>query len=241
MDIKPVIGITTQNDNPQSLWERPYVRDYVISIERAGGQVRLLPAGGFDESLMEVFSSLDGLLLSGGGDMDPIRFNGLPHPTVEGVDLERDGMELKLVDMAVFYGLPIFGICRGIQVMNVALGGTLYTDLPDQLGTTIAHSTENELPKDTINHTVQVLPETWLSAVTRQNDLPVNSRHHQGLLTLAGNLQVMAVAPDGLVEAVNLPDHPFGVGVQWHPENLLNDPYSIKLFSLFVQAAKDLM
>ena len=239
MHKKPIIGITTRNEDPDSLREKPYVQDYVIPIEQAGGQVRILPAGISSDDLVEEYAALDGLLFSGGGDVDSVLYKGLPHPAMAGVIPERDDMELKLIKMAILDGLPFLGICRGIQVMNVALGGTLYTDLPDQLGRTVSHSTPKCLPKDTINHTIQVQPGTWLAEITGQKELKVNSRHHQGIHRLAAGLQVMAISPDGLVEAVELPEHPFGVGVQWHPENLNDDPDARKLFSRLIQAALD--
>jgi putative glutamine amidotransferase len=239
--MKPIIGLTTRDLAPDDLWEKPYVADYVKAIEKAGGEVRLLPAGIQDQNLMEVFSTLDGVVLSGGGDVEVSRYGGQPHPAVDGVIPSRDDLEIRLTEMAMFYQLPILGICRGIQVMNVALGGTLYTDIPDQLGTTISHSTEKGIPKETINHVVDLAPDCWLAQLTQKNQLQVNSRHHQGILQLASGLQVMATSPDGLIEAVQVLDHPYGVGVQWHPENLTNQEHAFLLFESFIQSAAELM
>lgn len=125
--------------------------------------------------------------------------------------------------------------------MNVALGGTLYTDIPDQLGRSVEHDTEKGIAKDTINHIIRVQPGSWLEKVTHKTEFGVNSRHHQGILQLADCLQVMATAPDGLVEAVILPEHPFGVGVQWHPENMGGDPNAEVLFEKFMDTCQGLM
>ncbi len=239
--MKPTIGLTTRDLSPDDLWEKPYVADYVKAIEKAGGVVRLLPAGIQDQNLVEVFSTLDGILLSGGGDVEISRYGGQPHPKVDGVIPSRDDLEIQLTEMAMFYQVPLLGICRGIQVMNVALGGTLFTDIPDQLGTTIAHSTDKGIPKETINHVVNLEATSWLALLTQKEQLPVNSRHHQGILQLAGGLQVMATSPDGLVEAVQVLDHPYGIGVQWHPENLSNHEHARLLFESFIVAAQEQM
>lgn len=215
----------------------PYVTDYILAIENAGGNVDILPADIPTDSLHDAFSQLDGLILSGGGDIDPVIFHGEPHPSVEGIIPERDATEISLTKLAILHRLPFLGICRGIQVMNVALGGTLFTDLPDQLGKTVAHSTEKRLPKNTINHMVKVKPDSWLYEVTRQKELPVNSRHHQGIKLLAEGLDVMAIAPDGLIEAVHLRGHPYGIGVQWHPENLPEVDHARTLFETLIRAA----
>jgi putative glutamine amidotransferase len=231
---KPLIGLTSQNENPLTLRDSPYVRDYIESIERAGGSVRLIPAGGFDESLENLFASLDGLLLSGGGDIDPVRFNGTLHPSIDGISFERDQMEFGLLEMAIWKGLPFLGICRGCQVVNVCLGGTLYTDIPDQLGTTIQHSISQDEPRDLIAHSVTVAPDSWLARLTGKSELQVNSRHHQGIDRLGNGLEVMAAAPDGLVEAICLEGHPFGMAVQWHPENMFGDPSAREIFQAFI-------
>jgi putative glutamine amidotransferase len=236
---KPLIGLTSRNENPQTLWDSPSVCDYIVSIEKAGGSVRLIPAGGYDESLEDLFASLDGLLLSGGGDVDPVRFNGQLHPSIDGISFERDQMEFNLLDMAIRDGLPFLGICRGCQVVNVGLGGTLYTDLPDQFGSSIEHCISQNEPKDLIAHSVTVTSGSWLANVTGKSELCVNSRHHQGIHQLGDGLQVMATAPDGLVEAVCLFSHPFGMAVQWHPENMFGDLSEKELFRSFIAICRE--
>lgn len=240
MDTSPVIGITCADSNLQRGRRDPALRDYCRSVEEAGGVFRLLAPSGFEAGASQrIFSELDGLLFSGGGDVAPQRYGGEPHPHLTNIDPARDEMECTLVQMAHFYGLPFLGICRGLQVINVALGGSLYTHLPDQLGGTIAHRTPAEWPKDYLAHTVRTVPGTWLAEMTGKTELQVNSRHHQGIRELADGLEVCAAAPDDLIEGVFVPDHPFGVAVQWHPENLFADVAARDIFRLFVQAAGD--
>ena len=145
-------------------------------------------------------------------------------------------MELQLLELAFQQDLPVLGICRGIQLLNVCFGGTLYQDLPEQVSNSISH--HQIPPYDQPVHTVSVLPETPLAALLEQETLAVNSYHHQGILKLAEALQPMAVAPDGLIESVWLPEKAFVWGVQWHPEyDYQKNVASQQIFQAFVQAA----
>ncbi len=149
---------------------------------------------------------------------------------------ERDTMELQLLELAFQQDLPVLGICRGLQLLNVCFGGTLYQDLPEQVSSSISH--HQTPPYDQPVHTVSVLPETPLAALLEQETLAVNSYHHQGILKLAEALQPMAVAPDGLIESVWLPEKAFVWGVQWHPEyDYQKNVASQQIFQAFVQAA----
>jgi putative glutamine amidotransferase len=235
----PLIGISTgsgQNAYGDPVYSVPAT--YPQAVIRAGGTPILIPKGLDPASQFALLGHLQGLILTGGPDIDPALFGGAPHPKVYGVDLERDNQEIHLVREACGRGLPFLGICRGIQVIDVALGGTLYTDIQDQLPGALRHENENGEPRDRIAHTVDILPGTLLADVISAGELPVNSLHHQGVLAVAPGLVVSAVAPDGLVEAVELQGHPFGLGLQWHPEWMPADPQEQKIFTRFIQAAR---
>jgi putative glutamine amidotransferase len=180
---------------------------------------------------------MDGLLFTGGGDINPAIFNGDPNQHVYHIDQERDSLEIFLVRQAAEKGFPFFGICRGIQVINVALGGKLYTDIHDQLPGALRHDNHNKLARDETAHLVAINPKTRLESLVGTGDLPVNSFHHQGIESLGASLQATAYAPDGLIEAVEIPGHPFGLGVQWHPEWMTRQKLMLELFRGFVRAA----
>jgi putative glutamine amidotransferase len=234
---KPTIGITAPPGKLEDLLKKSYMQAYIAAVEAAGGSARLLPTSLVSSPADEIMADLDGLLLSGGGDVDPARYGSDSHPSLEHVSNDRDELELRLFAHAIDHGIPIFGICRGCQMINVALGGTLFTDLPDQLGLAINHSSPDSFPKDHLMHTVCLESEFFISKQTRRPSVRVNSRHHQGIKNLADGLEVMAFSPDGLVEAVRVKNHPFGYAVQWHPENLGNDPRAKELFAALVRSA----
>ena len=211
---------------------------YVQAVLRAGGAPLLLPPVG-KLPLETVLPRLDGLVLTGGGDIDPILFAGKPHPNVYGIDPERDEMEIALVNAAVRLGLPFLAICRGIQVVNVALGGTLYTDISDQLPGALAHPWQKGAPHDYFPHTVNVEMGSRLAKLLGTTaQVQVNSLHHQGIQRLADGLVCTATAPDGLIEAVEVTGHPFGLAVQWHPEWLPEVAPMQRLFQGLVAAAR---
>jgi putative glutamine amidotransferase len=183
-----------------------------------------------------LYARLDGILFSGGGDIAIERFSGDAHPRVDDLDLERDSVELKMLNAAAENGKPFLGICRGCQVMNVALGGTLYTHLQDQLPNSLDHAYPGNM-RTVLVHEVKLEEGTHIADVMGEPILKVNSLHHQGLKDIAPALRVTGYAPDGLVEAVELPDHPFGLAVQWHPEWLTDQESTRNLFRKFVEAA----
>jgi putative glutamine amidotransferase len=185
----------------------------------------------------EIASQFRGILLTGGGDIDPVLFDGEPHPNVYGIDAYRDTLEIALVNYCSSTNLPLLGICRGMQVINVALGGTLYTDIAAQLTGALRHPCYPAYPRDYLAHSVHMSVSTHITAITNQSQMMVNSMHHQGIKKLAPDLTMSAVAADGLVEAVEFMFHPFFVGVQWHPECLPNSPSDRAIFSAFIRAA----
>jgi putative glutamine amidotransferase len=153
------------------------------------------------------------------------------------VDLERDSIELSLLDSFINTGKPFLGICRGFQMINIGLGGTLYTDIEDQKPGALKHDYYPNYPRTYLAHKVEVKGGTRLAKILGETDILVNSLHHQGAKDLPAGLIQSAWAPDGLVESVELPDHPFGLAVQWHPEWLMDQPIMGRLFSALVEAA----
>jgi putative glutamine amidotransferase len=236
--MRPIIGVTTYDG--KSPYDLPIVAvntAYVNAVLQAGGLPVLLPNQLSREDWMELVPRLGGILLTGGGDIDPRHFSAAHHPMVGEVDEERDSLELPLLRFAVEEQKPFLGICRGCQVVNVALGGTLHTHIPDQTQTDIRHDCYPDLPRTHIAHPVRVEEDSRISQIFGEPILQVNSLHHQGIRDLASVLKPVAYAPDGLIEAVELPGHPFGYAVQWHPEWLTDQQPTRNLFSAFVEAA----
>ncbi|MGE5198814.1 MAG: gamma-glutamyl-gamma-aminobutyrate hydrolase family protein, partial [Rhodospirillaceae bacterium] len=204
--------------------------DYVASVTLAGGRPWELSHDA--DSVESVLASCDGLLLTGGADVAPERYGEARHPTVTGVDAARDEYEIALVRAALAADLPILAICRGLQVMNVAAGGSLVQDIPSQVGTTVPHQVPS--PKAAIAHDVGVVAGSRLAELVADGivggRLPVNSRHHQAVQRIAAGFVVTAEAPDGVIEALERPESRFCVGVQWHPENFVESRTFLPLF-----------
>jgi putative glutamine amidotransferase len=205
----------------------------------AGGTPILIPANLSQQHWQDLRTHLNGILLSGGADIDPARFHGVPHPRVYDIDPERDELEISLVHSAVENNWPLLGICRGLQVMNVALGGTLYTDIADQLSNTIRHDCALGFPRDYPAHTIKIESGSRLMEIIGDPEIRVNSLHHQGAKQLASTFKVTALSPDGLVEGIEIPDHQFALAVQWHPEEMQASAAMRRLFRAFVDAARD--
>lgn len=212
---------------------------YVQAVYQAGGLPVVIPVGLSDQDLHDLLARLDGLLLTGGGDIDPARFSGQPHPRVYGIDERRDALEIGAAQIAVKTGKPFLGICRGIQVINVALGGTLFTDIGDQLEDPLRHDWYPDVPRNYLAHAVTVTQGSLLAQVLNGEAFEVNSLHHQGVEQVAPGLVPVAYSPDHLVEAVEVPGHPFGLGVQWHPEWLQEHASQRQLFQALVKAAEN--
>jgi putative glutamine amidotransferase len=233
----PIIGITTnQGKNADGQPTVILMQSYIRAIMQAGGAPVLIPSMLAEDGWDALYSRLDGILFSGGGDIDLGYLPGDPHPRIENVDLLRDSVELSMLRTAASDGKPFLGICRGCQVMNVALGGTLYTHIPDQLPNSLDHSYPGDM-RTFLVHEVRIEEGTRLAEVFEEPLLKVNSLHHQGVKDIAPGLRVAGCAPDGLVEAIELPDHPFGMAVQWHPEWLTDQPSARRLFGNFIGTA----
>ena len=213
------------------------MQSYINAVMQAGGVPVLIPSLIAEDGWDTVYSRLDGILFSGGGDIGLEYSPGEPHPRIDDVDLARDAIELKMVRAAASDGKPFLGICRGCQVVNVALGGTLYTHIPDQLPDALDHSYPGNM-RTMLVHDVKIDEGTHMADIFREPILKVNSLHHQGLKDIPSLIRVSGHAPDGLVEAIELSDHPFGLAVQWHPEWLTDQDSMRSLFKNFVQAAE---
>lgn len=233
----PLIGITSGlAHNPASATVCQIGQAYISAVHQAGGLPVMIPVGVDPCTAGELLSRLDGLLVSGGGDIDPDRFNGVMHPKVDYVSPERDALEISLVTTALTMDKPLLAICRGIQVLNVALGGTLYTHIQDQVENTLKHDWYPKFPRDKIAHTVSLKCESKLDQIYGADEIRVNSLHHQGIAQLGKGLTATAFAPDGLVEGLEVAGAAFAIGVQWHPECLPNDPGTQSLFRAFIDA-----
>jgi len=228
-----VIGITTygpEGDPPE--FSLPVA--YVDAVTRAGGTAVLLPTSG--ATVKHVLGLVDGLILSGGGDIDPRVYGGGEHPTVYSVVPERDAFEIELVRQALGRPeLPVLGICRGMQVLNIALGGELELNLPDVHGETVVHRLP---PRKPTYHAVRVAAGEALETIYGQTEFPVCSWHHQGVRKLGSGLRPIARAADSVVEGLVYDRHPFALGVQWHPEmQVADDPLQRRLFETLVRRA----
>ena len=212
--------------------------DYEEAVRRAGGDVRILDYA--TDSPAEIVGKVDGILLPGGDDVLPSLYGATAHPTFEPSETGRDAYEIELARRAVDADVPLFAICRGIQVLNVARGGTLVQDIPSESPDAISHQVRDT--PHTIAHDIWVSEGTLLHRLLRDrieaDACPVNSRHHQAVGKIGSGLVVSATAPDGVIEAVEDPSRRFCLGVQWHPENFYRTGEFRALFEAFIAAAR---
>ena len=213
------------------------MEDYLESVRRVGGEpIEVVPGG---ESPEHILARVDGLMLTGGGDVDPALYGEAPHATFQAAETGRDAFEIALARAAVASGIPFLAICRGMQVLNVAMGGTLIQDIPSQVPGALEHSVLQ--PRFQIAHEVWVAKGSRLSALLADHmedgeTCHVNSRHHQAVKQAAKGFDVTATSPDGVIEAMEKPDAPFCVAVQWHPENFWRTGEFRSLFEGLIQA-----
>lgn len=232
----PIIGITCKTETA--------IQDYADAIAEFGGDP--LPFVSLTDPIPEGLPKIDGLLLPGGGDLDPRHYdepryhvNGISK--IRGVSQSRDALELHLCEKALQADIPVFGICRGIQVMNVATRGSLYQDIHTQLKNCLLHKDEESMSD--AQHSIKIQPNSRLSRLTDNYVTEVNSAHHQALKIIGAGFMVTAQSEDGIIEAIESPSHRFAIGVQYHPERMLQDPelrkHGHKLFEAFIQAASE--
>lgn len=233
---RPIIGITVY---PRTIEIVPIAttvhtanRFFVDAVARAGGIPVILPV--LDPSLAAgALAAVDGLVLPGGGDVDPDAYGEEADPTVAGVDPQRDAWEMACARVALERRLPVLAVCRGAQVVNVALGGTLVQDVPQATGE--RHSWASRYPEAV--HSVTLAPGCRLAALLETTDVGANSLHHQAVDMLGKGVVAVGWAPDGTVEAIEIDGHPEVVAVQWHPELMADDPVQQRLFRDLVERA----
>jgi putative glutamine amidotransferase len=238
----PVIGVTGCNDQsarPPNIFLFSIAQTYIQAVERGGGAPVVIPPHLEEVALRAILAHLDGLLLSGGGDIWPAWFGEQDSGLLRWVDEWRDRTEIALARWALEQQLPLLAICRGVQVLNVAAGGTLVQDISTQAPNALVHSTIAGPPKSSVAHTVEVMAGSRLAGLVGAGQLGVNSAHHQAAKDVGAGLVVTARAPDGIIEGLEHPGHPFCVGVQWHPEAMIeSQPAMLRLFEGLTQAAR---
>src|SRR5262245_14179328 len=231
MAARPLVGITTYvTDTSFGAWEAECALvpvDYVRAVERAGGRPRLVPPS--EEAVDETLDVLDGIIFSGGNDLDPALYEADPHPETDAVQEERDRGEMALLTAALERDMPVLAVCRGSQVLNVARGGDLVQHLPDSLGQDEHRPVRGEWAE----HSVRLEPESRVGSVLG-GQTPVKSHHHQGYGRIGEGLRVTGWAEDGTIEALEDPSKRFAVGVLWHPE----EGEDVALFEALVEEAR---
>lgn len=236
--MKPIIGITTFTEvKPKKIYNL-VSNNYVASVQKSGGVPVLIPITSSSEDIEAYAAMLDGIIFTGGEDVSPLNYNENPLSQVTMINEERDCHELRLFEEVYKRNIPILGICRGIQLINVALGGTLYQDIPSQVSGSLGH-----LPMDTpvhnLYHTVKIEKDTKLFQIFEEETLKVNSFHHQAVKDIGLDLKITAISKDGIIEAVEGLRERFLLAVQWHPEDLTaHHSEFLKLFSALVDNAK---
>jgi putative glutamine amidotransferase len=234
---QPLIGITTSVVTKEP--ERVQLNaSYIRAVQEAGGIPLLLPPQLSPATLGRLLGGIEGLLLTGGGDVDPARYGEERDPSLAYVSEERDTLEIAAVHACLERNVPLLAICRGVQLLNVALGGSLHQHIPSAFPGAGKHN-QGDGP-DEPGHSAWVQTHTKLAALTGDGDLEVNSRHHQAIKALGRNLQAVAWAPDGIIEAVETVETGrFVVGVQWHPEDMTaTAAHARDLFAGFVESAR---
>lgn len=236
--MKPLIGITTAYEKRTKRDYECLSYNYIKAVQLAGGLPILIPTL-LNEEMDRYLDLIDGLILSGGEDIDPAFYGAEPISQLGELCPERDPFEMKIFVKALERKIPVLGICRGFQVINVALGGTLYQDIKVQQGSHVNHLNLKN-PVDTLQHEVILTRDSKLYQVMRKDRLMVNSLHHQAVNKVGENLKVVGVSTDDIIEALEYKGENFVLGVQWHPEDLVvKDGYFLELFKAFIEEIKN--
>lgn len=234
---KPLIGLTPSHDiHTNDISMRC---TYLGAVKAAGGIPVVLPLEAEEADLKRLVSLFDGFLFTGGPDVHPFLFGEETHIHCGEVSAKRDSLEIALLHLVMEMKRPILGICRGIQLINIGLGGTIYQDIPSQFPHDFPVAHKQPFPYAVPSHHVSVVPGTRLADICHAKSIQVNSMHHQAVKDLAPGCIVSGTGPDGLIEAMEMADYPFFVGVQWHPEYLWSqDKAAANLFIQFIKACK---
>jgi len=240
--IPPTIGIICLDDHPEKDGHAPRFslnQSYAHAVARAGAAPALIPLLADEALLRALYDRIDGLLLPGGVDIHPRHYSEEIHPKCGAISEIRDEVELAFIRWARADYKPLLAICRGIPVLNVAMGGSLYQDIKAMIPGAMRHDCHSSHARDDVAHDVVITPGSHLAQLIGTDLLPVNSFHHQAVKELAPGLTVTARAPDGIVEAVEEEGRPFVLGVQWHPEELAaDDSRAQRLFDALVEASR---
>jgi len=229
---KPLIGITTYGRDDQGRFTLPAL--YVDSIRRAGG-IPLLVAPG-ENHLDDILNRLDGILLAGGGDLNPSAYEGKNHEKIYNIDVERDSSELRLGELVLAKKMPTLAICRGIQIINTIMGGSLFEHIPDHFGETIQHRLP---PRVASLHNVTIDKKSNLFDIIQKEEIEVTSLHHQSIDKLADGLSIVAKSADDVIEAIEFKGESWFIGIQWHPEyTSVEDSDQQMIFDKFIQRSK---
>jgi putative glutamine amidotransferase len=234
--LKPLVGIPTHTYIADGVTRYAGLASYTRAVDCADGAPVFIPLNLDDETLRAIFDRLDGLLVQGGLDVHPKEYGEEIAPYCGEIDSAEDATELRLLRWAFEKTLPLLAICRGIQILNVAAGGTLYQDIDAQLPNPLHHPHIKGNPANFRAHTIEIEPRSRLARVLGATQIAVNSRHHQAVKQVAPGFHITARAPDGVVEAIEPDDSKrFALGVQFHPENLIDDDARIlNLFKEFI-------
>ncbi len=245
MKPSPVIAIPCRHDTsirPSGREINSQNNAYLRAVVAAGGAPFLIPMEVTETQLHTLYQLADGVLLTGGGDIDPARYNQAPHPATVDIQTERDTVELTMARWAVADKKPLLGICRGFQVMTVTAGGALYQDIATQLPAAGRHDflqRRGGFSRDYLAHEVLLDADSRLTQVVGAQKFAVNSLHHQALQSIPDPFRVVGHTPDGISEVIEVPRHPFCLGVQWHPEELVEkDEKARRIFTAFVEACR---
>ncbi|RLC01910.1 MAG: gamma-glutamyl-gamma-aminobutyrate hydrolase family protein [Deltaproteobacteria bacterium] len=232
MSNSPLIGLTSYGKKEANKYNLP--AEYVDSVRRAGGIPVLLPPG--ETQIKSLCSRLDGIILSGGGDIHQDYYNGSAHPMIYNVDEQRDETEFKIIEVLLERNIPTLAICRGMQVLNIFLGGTLYEHLPETFGESVLHRLP---PRETSKHLVDISPGSKLHRIVSTSQMEIVSWHHQAVKGIPKELTITAKSKDGVIEGLELDSHPWLVAVQWHPElSASEDRLQQQLFDALIEVSR---
>jgi len=237
MKYHPTVIISPSSDETEYLVETSYVsKIYGESIRKASG-IPVMPVTPKEEFEFErIYETMDALLLPGGEDVNPLIYNEEKKPYTDDIDYDRDAIDFKLIDIARKKGVPILGICRGMQIINIYFGGTLFQDVKKEYSSIVEHDNHDTHERDFPAHAVRLAHTSKLYSILRIDYSKVNGLHHQGIHEIGKGLVATAWADDGLIEAIEKPDEPFIIGVQWHPEELVDHMWEY-IFNTFVETA----